>query len=296
MPDLRITAPAKINLGLEVLRRRSDGYHDINTVFAAIDLCDEIRLSPRADGRVLCRVEGARELKAGEKNLCVRAARLLQHRDGAGERGIDITLVKRIPIGAGLGGGSSDAAAVLRGASLLWEIPIGADELMRMALELGSDVPFFLRGGTAHAALRGEQLTPVDLPLPYTVLLVNPGIHISTPWAYRTIGRTGERPATDLIEGLRQGVADPARLSSALVNDFEDGIFAEYPRLRKIKESLYSAGAVLALMSGSGSTMLGLFCDPNSAAAAQGRFNAYWSTIAGFLPSWGLVPVHGKGA
>lgn len=283
LPELMIQAPAKINLGLEILRRRADGYHDINTVFAAVGIFDEITLHRRMDGRIICRVEGNPELETGEDNLCVRAAKALREAIADDSHGLDITLLKRIPMGAGLGGGSSDAAAVLAGAARLWELRPERELLHDIAAGLGSDVPFFLLGGFAHAASRGEVLAPVELQLPYGVLLVNPGIHVPTPWAYRAVGRTGEQPATDLTGHLRNAAGNAGLLREHITNDFEEAVFTEHPVLPELKRRLYDAGAVLALMSGSGSTMFGLFSTPQAAELAAPKFSEYWTCATRFV-------------
>lgn len=274
---LLLRAPAKINLGLEVLRRRSDGYHDINTIFATVDLCDEIELSLRRDSQILCRVEGAPTLESDERNLCVGALGHLQRLIGNDAPGFDILLRKNIPIGGGLGGGSSDAAAVLLGAAeLLGDSAINPSILAEIAATLGSDVPFFLSGGVATATSRGEVLHPLAIELPWHVLLVNPGIHVATSWAYAAVGRTTERPASDLERILRAGVDHPERLRREMVNDFEKGVFEAHPLLGKIKEALYEAGADLALMSGSGATVFGLFRDKGDGEAAARRLGLWW--------------------
>jgi 4-diphosphocytidyl-2-C-methyl-D-erythritol kinase len=283
--QLQLAAPAKINLGLEVLRRRADGFHDINTLFAAIDLSDCVKLHSRNDGRIICRVTGNERLESEGTNLCSRAAYVLRGYAGREDLGLEIDLAKRIPIGAGLGGGSSDAAAAMLGALRLWGLSVPPATLGRMALDLGSDVPFFLHGGVAAATSRGETLTPIDIRLPYTVLLVNPGIHVSTPWAYRALGRTAERPATDLVAALRRGLEDPLAMREGLHNDFEGVVFAEHPLLPTLKEKLYAAGALYAAMSGSGSTMLGLFGDRAAAEEAAVGFREYWTYVGGFVPA-----------
>ncbi|MGE3801112.1 MAG: 4-(cytidine 5'-diphospho)-2-C-methyl-D-erythritol kinase [Candidatus Kapaibacterium sp.] len=280
---IQITAPAKINLGLEVVRRRDDGYHDINTLFAAIDLCDEIRLQLRDDREITCTVDGDERLKseAIENNLCVKAVRKASEHLGE-ERGLDIYLRKQIPTGAGLGGGSSDAAAVLKGALSLWDRDIDPTTLLQIALSLGSDVPFFLQGGVAHGSSRGEILQPVEIELPYHCLVVNPGIHIPTPWAYREVKRTVERGESDLVAHIWEGLHDPLSMRRHLVNDFEPPVFAAYPEIGEIKERLYHHGALFALMSGSGSTLFGLFETRERADKAQEGFGEYWSRVARF--------------
>jgi 4-diphosphocytidyl-2-C-methyl-D-erythritol kinase len=281
--ELHITAPAKINLGLEILRRRADGFHDINTVFAAVDLRDDLHLRSRSDGRITCAVVGNERLEADGRNLCVRAAMALRDAVGDQQLGLDIELKKNIPIGAGLGGGSSDAASVLCGAAALWNLSVDDGTMQSLALVLGSDVPFFLHGGLAVATSRGERLTPLDLHLPFSLLLVNPGIHVSTPWAYQAVNRIGERAASDLSGILLTGIADPAVMRSQLVNDFEPAVFAAHPRLREIQEALYEAGALYAAMSGSGSTMLGLFASDDAAGNADRHFAGEWTVVTRFL-------------
>lgn len=280
---MNISAPAKINLGLEVLHRRPDGFHEVNTVYAALNFCDELELSRRDDGEFLCLVEGNRQLEKepAEENLCVRAATALRQAIG-GREGVTIRLKKHIPTGAGLGGGSSDAAATLLGCAQLWNASISAEELNGIAAQLGSDVPFFLGHTVAQATSRGEVLAPLHLSLPWNVLLVNPGLHVPTPWAYRAINRIESRPASDLVGTLRFGVDQPELLRELMVNDFEDAVFSEHSVLREIKEELYNQGAVFALMSGSGSTMFGLFEDRERARAAGKMFDQYWNRVVGF--------------
>jgi len=293
MPDnssVTTKTPAKINLGLEVLRRRPDDYHDLNTVFAAIDLYDTIELTANDSGGVRLRILGDDTLgsEPSEENLCVRAVRIAAELCGrrASESGIEIVLRKSIPTGAGLGGGSSDAAATLMEVLRLWGVDpasIGPNELIAAGAALGSDVPFFLNGGIALAGSRGERLSPLDLVLPWSVLLVHPGIHVSTGEAYRTINRTDERRATDLGRLLREALHRPEILRDGLINDFETPVFAAHPLLRDIKERLYVSGAVTALMSGSGSTLFGLFESETGAAEAAARFDDFGTHACRFI-------------
>lgn len=281
-----LLAPAKINLGLEVLRRRPDGYHDLNTLFVALDFGDQVDVSRRNDNRILCQVEGADDIPTDGRNLAVAA--LLRLREELGlTGGFDIHLTKRIPTGGGLGGGSSDAAAALRGAQALAGSGRPDDALLhRIARDLGADVPFFLHGGTALGQGIGNDINPVHLPFPWAVLLVNPGIHVPTPWAYRELGREEERrPASDLVGALRLGIGQPEQLSRTIVNDFEGVVFGRYPILRRIKEELVDAGALFALMSGSGATIFGLFETVESARQAQGRFADTWSAVGTLVRS-----------
>ncbi|MDB5034284.1 MAG: ispE [Chlorobi bacterium] len=278
---LELRAPAKINLGLEVIRRRPDGYHDINTIFAAVDLHDTIFLKSRPDNAIDCRVEGNDSLTSDRNNLCVRAAEALRNATGC-RRGLDIALHKRIPMGAGLGGGSSDAAAVLKGAATLWGIDPGDRVLHELAAGIGSDVPFFLGAPLAIAVSRGEELRALDMNLPHAILLINPGIHVATPWAYGAVNRGSGRSASDLTTILQRGLVSPDLLAGQLVNDFEPAVFAEYPLLRMLKERLYEAGALFALMSGSGSTMFGLFQRMEDALHAATNFPGCWHAVTRF--------------
>jgi 4-diphosphocytidyl-2-C-methyl-D-erythritol kinase len=281
---ITLDAPAKINLGLEVLRRRPDGYHDINTIFAAVDLCDRLTFRSRDDGEIVCRVEGNDALAAEpvERNLSVRAAALLKQELGE-RRGIDIVLEKAIPAGAGLGGGSSDAATTLRGAALLWGADITPERMTALATALGSDVPFFLRGGVAIGRSRGEALEPLDEMLPWHVLLVNPAIHVATPWAYGTLGRDGSmRVATDFAGALRDGLADPSTLRTTLVNDFEEPVATAHPVIRRVKRRLLDNGAFHAAMSGSGSTLFGLFGERDDAEKAAEGMEPWWRVVTAF--------------
>lgn len=278
--NIVVQAPAKINLGLEVLRRRPDGFHEVNTIYAAVGLYDTVELRSRDDQQFTCMVEGDRTLgqESPEDNLCVRAlrkARELAMAADAHPCGVDVFLHKRIPTGAGLGGGSADAALTMLGAFTMWGIIPDFDDVSAAAAELGSDVPFFLKGGVAQAGSRGERLHSLDLDLPWAVLLVNPGVHISTPWAYRAINRTGQRDATDLAGALRRGLDHPETLRESLANDFEDAVFLHHPVLLDIKDRLYKAGAFFALMSGSGSTMFGLFRTLEQAQAAGQSFSEF---------------------
>ena len=278
-------APAKINLGLEVLRRRPDGYHDINTIFATVDLFDRVVLR-RVDGpEVTCSVVGDDRLaaEAGEENLCVRAARRLLEKVGL-DVGVDMLLEKNIPTGAGLGGGSSDAAATLLGLRRLYDIDCSDEELREIGLELGSDIPFFIPGGLALGGGQGEVLTPIKLLLPWHIVLVNPGVHVPTPKAYGLVGRREERPSSDLVEVLRRGVTDPSLLADTLINDFQEPVFRTWPAIAERHERLASLPGVLySAMSGSGSTLYGLFEERGAAEEAAGAFSSDWTHVGRFI-------------
>ncbi|MGH7356609.1 MAG: 4-(cytidine 5'-diphospho)-2-C-methyl-D-erythritol kinase [Candidatus Rokuibacteriota bacterium] len=250
---LVVLAAAKVNLALEVLGKRADGYHEIATVLQTVDLSDRIVLeeAPGLEFRT-----SAADVPADERNLAARAAAAL--RDAAGEtRGARITLDKRIPVAAGLGGGSTDAAAVLLGLNRLWRLRWPVAKLADVAVALGMDVPFFLRGGVALGTGRGEQLEPLRGGT-LALVLVNPGFGVSTAEMY---GRVTPAMLTDggrcrrVIEALRQRRTE--RVAASLYNGLE-GAAAPHPEIARMKAALLAAGALGAQMSGSGPTVFGV--------------------------------------
>ncbi|MBX2991191.1 MAG: 4-(cytidine 5'-diphospho)-2-C-methyl-D-erythritol kinase [Bacteroidetes bacterium] len=279
-----LRAYAKINLGLRILEKRPDGYHNIETVFHRIDLFDEIELSSSPAIKV---VSTSDEAPGDESNICHKAARLLRNHFGIRD-GVCISINKKIPVGAGLGGGSSDAATVLRALPAFWNQSIDEESLRSIALQLGSDVPFFLGNGSAVGRGRGEILEYFSLALPYYILLCNPNIHVSTAQAYTKI-----RPATpdvpiSLQEILLAHLHEPARLSELLRNDFESVVFEEYPTIGAVKHAMLEQGAVFALMSGSGSSVFGFFENEATAGRTADRFRSQGYRT--FLTKPGFVP------
>jgi 4-diphosphocytidyl-2-C-methyl-D-erythritol kinase len=209
------------------------------------------------------------------RNICFKAAKLVRDHLGI-DAGVRISIQKNIPVGAGLGGGSADAAVVLRHLPAYWEKAINDDVLLSFALQLGSDVPYFMNPGTALAKGRGEILEYFTLDSPFTILLCNPGIHVSTAWAYQHV--KPQHRSMDLKSAVIDGMQKPAALS-ALANDFEYAVFKEHPTIEQIKETMVRAGAVFGLMSGSGSTVYGLFDDEQKASNAARTLNAqHWRT------------------
>jgi 4-diphosphocytidyl-2-C-methyl-D-erythritol kinase len=263
-------AYAKINLGLLVLNKRPDGYHNIETVFHRVDLFDRISFAPSAEISV---VSTSPDAPSDETNICYKAAKLLREHLGL-QDGVTITIEKRIPVGAGLGGGSSDAATVLSRLPAFWGYPVDMGLLYELALKLGSDVPYFLGPGSASASGRGEILHYFSLDLPYTILLCNPNIHVATGWAYGQIHPREGREGADLRTVLMQGMQDPRLLNQMLVNDFEPPVFRAFPEVGKLKDEMLAAGAVYAAMSGSGSTVYGLFETAKEAEGVATRLHA----------------------
>jgi len=269
---LRMRAPAKVNLWLEVLGRRPDGYHEIRTIMQAVSLYDELTFRARDDGQVVLRAEGE-GLPAAEQNLVVRAARLLQKATGS-RFGADITLQKRIPIGAGLGGGSSDCAAALQGLNRLWELGLGRERLAEMAAQLGSDVAFFLWGGAALCEGRGERVTPLAVGGTFHYVLVMPRISLSTAQVYGNAEACLTSPGHDCnIVRVRQSLAkgDVRTLGASLYNVLEGPAIRLHPEVRHIAERLRltcSAGDSLGVsLSGSGSSFFAVF--PGSEQARE---------------------------
>jgi 4-diphosphocytidyl-2-C-methyl-D-erythritol kinase len=263
--SLRARSFAKINLVLSVLGKRADGYHEIQTVFQTIDLCDQLEFRPSRD--IVLRCENLPEVPEKD-NLVYRTAHLLAKTVGE-KRGVSITLRKNIPSGAGMGGGSSNAAVTLLGLRQFWDLQIPDDRILKLAEDLGSDVPFFLYGGTALGTGRGEKIQPLpDFPSRH-VVLIYPGVHLSTAHAYNSLnlGLTSslEDPRIQRFTGL--GEAD-AGLRTGLFNDFEASILSAYPCIMEAKNFLEEQGAAVAMLSGSGSSVFGFFSDEESALAA----------------------------
>ncbi len=280
-----IKAYAKINLGLYIIGERPDGFHNIETIFYHINLFDELHLSTANDISISC---SNPKIPTDSNNLCWKAAELLQNELNT-TNGVKITLKKNIPIGSGLGGGSSDAASILQRLPTLWNKQVHPSLLKKIALKLGSDVPFFLSNSSAYAEGRGEILQNVVLTLPYWIVLVNPQIHVSTPWAYKILSekRNGIFSAPQRL--LDQFSQAPIQTILNSKNDFEEVVFKEFPKIKKIKDQLSEFGAVLSLMSGSGSSVFGLFENELSAQSAVEYFQKeYFVHIT--KPNFSILP------
>jgi len=251
-------AYAKINIGLNVISRRIDGYHNIETLFQQIDLFDQIELKRTTGSKIIIHCDD-RRVPTNQNNICYKAVELFQERTSI-KQGVEIAIQKRIPIGAGLGGGSSNAAATLEGLAQLWQSRIAQNELLEIGSKLGADVPFFLSGGTALASGFGEKITPVALPFSFHCLLIYPNIEISTTWVYKnfTFVLTKTKKSIKLSHFFSQK-PDMRHLKRMVTNDLEEVVFKQYPLLSQIKQLLYRKGAFFASMSGSGSTIYGLF-------------------------------------
>lgn len=271
-----LRAYAKINLGLRIIERRVDGYHSIETIFHRINCADVLTLSSAPDRIELTCSDPS--LPADSSNLCWRAVEALRQECHT-TLGAVVHLDKHIPSGAGLGGGSSDAAAILRHLPRLWNMHVPHPRLCELGASIGSDVPYFLQDASAYAEGRGELLTPFALSLPYWILLVYPGIHLSTPWAYKKFSAllsAGRVVVRGSLFSTNDGTMMP--LASVLYNDFEDVVFPVYPAVAEIKSALTSSGACFALMSGSGSSVFGLFEREEHARNAEKIFALHYRT------------------
>jgi 4-diphosphocytidyl-2-C-methyl-D-erythritol kinase len=260
-------AHAKINLYLAVLDRRADGYHELLTVFQSLKLHDTLRFNARADGRLMLSSNNP-ALPTGPDNLVWRAAELLR-RHYQVNSGAEVLLEKTIPVAAGLGGGSSDAAAALRGLSRLWQLPVEQEVLYALAAGLGADVPFFLQGGTALGSGRGDVLTALPACPHYHVLLVNPGFAVSTAKIYRELELEQVRRYPDpalLCRALESG--DREQIRRSLYNALETVTFRLFPEVAELKKELTAGGP--ALMSGSGPTVF-LLLDEHQPALELAR-------------------------
>ncbi len=258
----RLLAPAKINLCLHVLNRREDGYHDLAMLMQALDLCDRIELTVGPGEGVSTSCDGV-TLKTGEDNLTTQAARALLERAGIEAR-VEITLEKWIPVAAGLGGGSSDAATVINGLNDLLEAGLTVAERQEIAAPLGADIPFFIDPVPSWATGIGEVLTPAPELPPLTYVLVNPGLPVSTPWVYRNLALTSFTDTATFPKFFRS----PGDVVRLLHNTLETVTIPAHPVVGQVKEKLLQNGALGALMCGSGPTVFGLFSDRSSAQKA----------------------------
>lgn len=272
--EITVFAPAKINLTLRILDRRPDGFHNLWSIMQTVALEDEVQIRLCLGRQGLHLSCDAVQLAADQSNLVYRAVVAVLER-AQQSIGLDIELRKRIPMGAGLGGGSSDAAAAIIGLNRLLQLGWSPLEMADVGQLLGSDVPFFLFAPSAFVAGRGETVRPVVVEGARWVVLVNPGFGVNTKWAYQELAatRTSVTPLSPVQRELnRQSRVSWTQLIAAAENDFEVPVFAAHGKLREIKQSLQAQGAEIALLSGSGATVFGIFTDEASARRAQAQF------------------------
>jgi 4-diphosphocytidyl-2-C-methyl-D-erythritol kinase len=250
---------AKINLGLNIVRKRDDGYHDLETLFYPIALRDALEIIPMAastiqPAHVNLHLSGKSVEGPVHSNICVKAWRLLKN-DFPNISGIDLHLFKAIPMGAGLGGGSADGSFTLKMLNDIFSLCLAGEALESYALELGSDCPFFIRNAPSFASGRGEIMTASSLDLSaYSLILVHPGIHVSTAVAFS--GVEPSIPELSVSDILSMNMES---WKGQLVNDFEKTVFPVFPAIEALRDRLYDAGAIYAAMTGSGSSVFGIF-------------------------------------
>lgn len=273
MDKITVESPAKLNLGLNIIRKRPDGYHDLETIFLPLLLSDKISFSKsneygfRTDSILLNELND---------NLILKAVRLLEELISK-KFVLDIYVEKNIPIGGGLGGGSSNAAITLKTINKLFDLRLEYKVLADLALQLGSDVSYFFNPIVSYAESRGEILHPFNLEIPYPILIVNPRIKIDTGWAFKKIRPT--HPIKNLRDIFQDGSIDFDKLKIYVKNDFEEVVFKEFPLIKQIKEEFYQQGAEFALMSGTGSTVYGIFSNLQKAYWAEEYFKPQYFTF-----------------
>jgi 4-diphosphocytidyl-2-C-methyl-D-erythritol kinase len=283
---ISLLAPAKVNLTLKIIAQRSDGYHDIESVVQKISVFDKITLKRMKNSgiEVKCSMPS---VPSGPENLAHRAASLLLRASGMSSRGISITIEKHIPPGAGLGGGSSDAATVLMGLTNLFDISLPHEKLQEIASEIGSDVPLFLHPSPSLITGRGENVKPAPAWIRAFFVVVYPGFEVSTSWAYANfrLTKNPRKYTISTLHKVERGEMAPNRWQDFLVNDLEPAVTRRHPEISRCKNDLVQLGARASLMSGSGSAVFGLFEDLSTAKKAASKLIAEgWHTAQAAAP------------
>lgn len=265
-------AYAKINLGLDVVRRRPDGYHEVKMIMQTISLHDELRFE-QTEGKEIILVSNDNPLlpEDAKDNLIYKAAECIRREYGM-DRGVKITLQKNIPIAAGMAGGSTDAAAVFRGLNELWQLSMSMEKMQELSVKLGADIPYCIMGGTALSEGIGEILTPLPAPPHAYILIAKPDISVSTKFVYENLhaDTLQKHPDIDgMVEGIRNG--DLHGITNRMENVLETVTEKTYPVISEIKEKMREEGALNALMSGSGPTVFGIFEEEDKAQKAAER-------------------------
>jgi 4-diphosphocytidyl-2-C-methyl-D-erythritol kinase len=273
MKELTIKTPAKINIGLSIISKREDGYHNLETIFYPINLWDE--LTVREDNKFVL-VTTNPQLNSEQNNTIIKAKELISKLTGI-EIKVKVTLNKRMPIGAGMGGGSSDGAAALILFNKFYDLKLSNKVLFSLALKIGSDAPFFIEPKPKFGSSRGEIFESIRLIIDKPILIVNPGIHISTSWAFSRI--RPKMPETHLNQIELGGHNNLSSFKNTIVNDFEPFVFESYPEIKEIKDKMYDLGAEFSLMTGSGSTVFGIFPDISTTQTALLKFPANYFTF-----------------
>lgn len=268
MDKLQLKAYGKINLGLDVIRKRPDGYHDLDMIMQMVDVYDDVIIEKKAGEEIVVKADTA-VLSNGKDNLAYMAAKMLFDEFGI-KSGVEITIHKRIPIAGGMAGGSSDCATTLIGINEMFNLGLSKQQLMERGVKLGADVPYCVLGGTAIARGIGEVLTPLPTPPQCHVIIAKPPISVSTAYVYGHI-RPDEITKRPDIEQMTLAIKeqDLNKLSDLLYNVMEEVTVSEYPVIEKLKSIMLENGALNSIMSGSGPTVFGLFDDRKKAQAAM---------------------------
>lgn len=268
MDKLQLKAYGKINLGLDVIRKRPDGYHDLDMIMQMVDVYDDVIIEKKAGEEIVVKADAA-VLSNGKDNLAYMAAKMLLDEFGI-KSGVEITIHKRIPIAGGMAGGSSDCATTLIGINEMFNLGLSKQQLMERGVKLGADVPYCVLGGTAIARGIGEVLTPLPTPPQCHVIIAKPPISVSTAYVYGHI-RPDEITKKPDIEQMTLAIKeqDLNKLSDLLYNVMEEVTVSEYPVIEKLKSIMLENGALNSIMSGSGPTVFGLFDDREKAQAAM---------------------------
>ncbi len=277
--SILIDAPAKINLFLQVLNRRKDGFHNINSLFQAVSLFDRLKFQITPESGVSLKIVNNKSLSTGSDNLIVRAYHLIAERFDISS-GLKIELTKNIPVAAGLAGGSTDGAATIYACNQLFKLGLSSDQMADLGAELGSDLPFFFGSGQSLVRGRGEMVEKVEIPADYHLVLVNPGVAISTAEAYVRLKRdlTFSKEPFNLARCAT--VIELVKSLNNYGNDFEQVCLGQYPELGRVMGELLNHGALLARMSGSGPTLFGIFDKAPDIAQLKNRFSGDWHFCA----------------
>lgn len=271
MDTIVLKARAKVNLALDVTGIRADGYHEMRMINHSIDLEDQLTFEPH-DDRVLL-TSNVQSIPLDERNLVMKVVRKIQSQFNI-NKGVKIHLDKKIPAQAGLAGGSSDAAATLKGLNRIWKLNLSMAELVEMGGSIGADIPYCLVGGTALVEGIGEKITPLKELNKMTVLVVKPEIDIATPWAFKKLDELTITKHPDIMALIKLLNADDyERLQDVIGNVFENVVFERYPEIAKIKKVMRRQGALASVMTGSGSTVVGYYRDYELAKQSWERFN-----------------------
>jgi len=292
MNNLKLQSKAKVNLFLDIISKRDDGYHSINTVYQLIELSDFLEFEKTKNKiEIICNLP---DVPTDESNIIFKSIMILSNYKDIKNMGVRVRINKNIPMGAGLGGGSSNAAITLIAINQLFNLSLSFNELLDIAQRIGMDVPFHLYGGRCIGTGRGEIVKQIPNGL-FDMVLINTGLQISTKWAYQQVDwdKVDNHPSIDeFIDKLSDSsVSD---INKRLYNAFEQFIFPHYPVLESVKSKLLNEGALAALMSGSGSTIYGIFEDYNKARKAADKFKQKYQYVfvTNSAPSYLWAPQH----